>query len=202
MPIRTNAAFFYARYEDIQTQTQSSTSLGNLVPVIGNANEATIKGMELEIALSPSEGLELFGNYGYTRGEFDTFSSSVIGTTDLSGVHFSQPRYTTAFRLRYMLPIGTDNGEVVFSASYYRRSKTGETLAQDQKSRIDAYDIMNLRLDWLDVMGWPVDAAVVLTNAADEEYVEGQFAVNPSVGFIARSFGPPRQWGLELRYRF
>ena len=91
---------------------------------------------------------------------------------------------------------------MVFSASYYRRSKTGETLAQDQKSRIDAYDIMNLRLDWLDVMGWPVDAAVVLTNAADEEYVEGQVALNSNFGFIARSFGPPRQWGLELRYRF
>ncbi len=126
----------------------------------------------------------------------------MIGATDVSGVHFSPPRYTTSFRLRYRLPIGTDNGEVVFSASYYRRSKTGETLAQDQKSRIDAYDIMNFRLDWLDVMGWPVDAAVFLTNAADEEYVEGQFAVNSSAGIIARSFGPPRQWGLELRYRF
>ncbi len=146
-------------------------------------------------------------NYGNTRGEYDKFLPFVPGATHLSGVHFSQPRYTTSHRLRYWLPIGTNNGELAFSASYYRRSKTGESLGQralgqDQKSRIDAYDIMNFRLDWLDVMGWPVDAAVFLTNADDEEYVEGQFAFNQNLGFVARSYGPPRQRGLELSYRF
>ena len=65
-----------------------------------------------------------------------------------------------------------------------------------------AFSLVNLRVDWRDVGGMPIDVSVYGTNIFDTEY---RVAANPGYnnsGFIKSSYGEPAQYGVQFRYRF
>jgi iron complex outermembrane receptor protein len=66
-----------------------------------------------------------------------------------------------------------------------------------------AYSLVNLRAEWNRVFGSNVDLAAFVNNATDKEYVvDGVIALNSQLGYSVHAFGPPRTWGVELRYHF
>jgi hypothetical protein len=63
----------------------------------------------------------------------------------------------------------------------------------------DAYTIGNLRADWTNVWGGPMDLSLFVTNVSDEDILLGGAGVN---GVVTAPIGPPRMYGIELTYRF
>lgn len=65
-----------------------------------------------------------------------------------------------------------------------------------------ATDIVNVNVNWDNVMGQPIDAAFFMTNVTNEVYPVGLGQSWNSAGFESLLYAPPRMWGFRLKYRF
>ena len=202
--VRTNLAYYYMWWDEIQTNADFIGASGVLTSTTLNAAEAELQGFELELTVQPFDSLEIFLHGSHQDGEFTSFDT--IGPTGLpvhrSGDPFIIARWRGGATVRYTAPLSPDIGEVVLSANYYAQSHTNAEPDEVPEGIQRKYHVLNLRADWLNVMGWPLDASLFLTNATDQEYVLSQLSIQGSFGFTAESFSEPRFWGLSLTYRF
>lgn len=68
-------------------------------------------------------------------------------------------------------------------------------------SKVDGYDVWNLRFDWRNMMGSNFDMALFVNNVTDEQYVLGGLNVI-DVFYAGYTYGAPRTYGASLRYQF
>ena len=102
--------------------------------------------------------------------------------------------------MRYTQPLA-DAGAASAQLSWYRQDEFEITDINDPNGSIPAYSLMNASVDWRDVMGKPIDLRAYVKNLTDEEYATGGTSVW-TTGFVTALLGPPRTYGLEMRYRF
>ena len=67
---------------------------------------------------------------------------------------------------------------------------------------LPATNLLNLNVNWNDVMGQPIDAAFFMTNVTNEIYPVNLGTTLGSAGYEYFLYGAPRMWGVRLRYRF
>ena len=86
--LRVNAAAFYNTIDDIQRDINQTDPIVGVVQVTRNTADATIKGLELELAGAPTDALVLFANVGYLDGRYDAIFFDLdgggIGASDLA----------------------------------------------------------------------------------------------------------------------
>src|SRR5262249_13916184 len=114
VPIRTNAAVYYEKYTDIQSQI--TTFLDSApVPIISNAAKARLWGAELEATIHPTENLQLGINFDYLNFEYTHFDSGVdpdaITQLEANRLAGRPPRKYGA-SVRYRLPLSPQVGTV------------------------------------------------------------------------------------------
>jgi iron complex outermembrane receptor protein len=208
MLLRTNLAWYYSWWRDIQVEGTLIAPSGALASVILNAAEAELQGFELELTFSPFEGLEISAHGAHQDGEFTDFETfdPLLGAISRSGIDFANAKWRAGGTVRYTLPLSSEIGDVTLTANYFAKSTApGNPLtpkAIRSVGEISKYNLVNLRIDWTDVMGWPVDAALFLTNATDQIYVASQLNLISSFGYNIQSYNEPRFWGVSLTYRF
>ena len=138
---------------------------------------------------------------------------------DLSNNPFTfMPEHQGHVTVAYGLPVEPSLGRVTLSANVYAQSRVWfEATAYTalgylqpilpharQALSQESYRTLNLRVDWRNVLGSGLDAAVFVNNATDEVYKQSG---NPGgtylmfVGFVAQNYGPPRMWGVEIAWR-
>lgn len=80
------------------------------------------------------------------------------------------------------------------------------TTAQTNQSFIrylPSYGLLNLRAGVDGAFGQPLDIALFMTNALNENYKIAAFdAYHQSFGFFTYTYGEPRVFGVQLKYRF
>jgi iron complex outermembrane receptor protein len=128
---------------------------------------------------------------------------------------------------RFHIPIDASWGMPYISATYYWQDKEWFTDLSDIESTCGAfvqppvlgapytclapagqrpsqksYSLVNLRFDWDNFLGQPLDVSAFVDNATNQTYKVGGDALLHLTGTSASIYGPPRMWGLELRYRF
>jgi iron complex outermembrane receptor protein len=64
------------------------------------------------------------------------------------------------------------------------------------------YGLVNMRVDWNDMLGYPVDAAFFATNLLDRLCQAGNFPTLETLGYYASVDGEPRMFGVQLRYHW
>ena len=106
-------------------------------------------------------------------------------------------RRTFSGGVRYKLPLPRQWGEVVANADEYYSSPTSFT-----GTTLPPYAVLNLRLDYNDINGAPVDVGVFVRNATNREYPQVPVASGAFLGMTSAIYGPPRMYGLEFRVRF
>lgn len=79
---------------------------------------------------------------------------------------------------------------------------TTELPEYEPGSRLEGYGLLNLSLNWYQVMSSDIDASIFLTNALDKEYVMTLTGVYQSLGVHTVTYGEPRMFGLRLRYNW
>lgn len=212
MPLRINAAVYYADYKDIQRLlTDPATNPPQTVPV--NAGKATIKGGEIEFTFLPTDNIELSGFWSYTDASYDEFldptkvddPNTPNNEQDISGQPFARaPKNVYSITGRYILPIPSNIGDTSVQANYYHTDgySTSDTYAPEQS--VEGYGLLNLRADWGKIYGSAFDVGLFVRNALDKEYLVafGDLYTSTSIGVVSRAPGEPRTYGLDLRYRF
>ncbi len=159
-----------------------------------------------------------------TTAPFTSIAPGIV-TLDGSDNDFTYiPEHTATASVNYTLPVSAELGAMALYASVYWQddmmtsqiksnlhevaalqdwSEADLAIAQrDSNLQADDYAIVDLRFDWSAVMGSPLDVALYVNNATDEEYVIGGANIIDVVGVNVTSYGPPRTFGASLNYNF
>lgn len=214
MFLRTNVAAYLAKYDGLQRIL--AQGLNPPVTVTTNAGKAEIKGVEFDFLFRPVRMFELSGYYAFTDAAFKEF----IGP---NGDDFSKQRFPRAPRNAYSItgaliaPVAADIGDIRLSLTYSHQdaydysddyalemTQAGVPIPAgvlyNEAQIIEAQDLLNLSLEWNNVLGSSFDASAFVNNLADKKYEVPYMGV-VSV-FDGRAPGEPRTYGMRLRYRF
>jgi iron complex outermembrane receptor protein len=202
VPMRIDGDVYYGWYDNIQKNDFEFGLLGPEV-VTFNAAKAHVDGFEMSTDIRPTDGLDLNFFYSYTDASYSKF------VTPFSGNHAGDPfAYTPKDKFgvtgRFALPVDPAWGQPAFQVSYYWQSRVWFSDFSDVEpdSSQGAYGLVNMRLDWDSILGSPFDAGVFLDNAANQLYKTGANPLEHLILTTSSMYGPPRMFGLELRYHY
>jgi iron complex outermembrane receptor protein len=166
-----------------------------------NAGQATIQGLELELAAQLTEGLELDFAYGYTDATYDDFRDANFAGDDFSGNTLPEAaKHTVTTALNFRRSVGTSLELTARADLVYRSSAFFEPDNVPQYEQGD-YTMLGARLGIASADGrWGVTGWG--RNLTDEEYVvyRGDGVIVP--GQAIQSLGLPRTYGVEISFGF
>jgi iron complex outermembrane receptor protein len=204
---RFNLDVFDTDYSGAQRQIFFTGPNNTLFTKIVNGGNATIQGADLQFSVVPVDSLELNANYTYQKAIYDYF--------DLGGGFTAQgqflpnaPRHNLNLSGTYHLPTPQDLGDVSLTTAFQFQSVVYQTDVRQPGVAIPAYGLLNIRLDWKHAAGQPVDLSFYMNNALDRDYevltapYYYQVGSRPSLGFTSAAYGPPREYGVTMRYAF
>jgi iron complex outermembrane receptor protein len=209
----TNIALFRDDYQNAQAFEPYSLEVGgNLetTSLVVNAGQATIQGGEISITVQPVPDLDLTAVYDHTDARFDTFilfGSNGAPNMNLTGQPFfgvPQNKYTLIGTYHFSF-IPEEYGFLSFTATYASQSHQylNNTPQDPAFAEIGpGYSTLDLRLNWTDVLGAPLDGSLFATNVTDTVYRIGGYPVYSAAGFASFVYGEPQMWGVQLKYHF
>jgi iron complex outermembrane receptor protein len=206
MHARTNFDGFHSDYKAIQVQSLVSftdPNGGNHTNALyQNAASASINGGEFEATILPFTGVELSAHGSYIDAKYNDYPT-VFGQSAQQEPFFYFPRISWGANVTYHLPIDESYGDVAVSANWsHYGHQTDSDKAGEAFQVTPGHDLLNLRIDWTNVFGQPVDAGFFMNNALDTVYVAGAVPIYTQLGFTSLGYGAPRMFGFSLKYRF
>jgi len=207
--LRTNVDVFHDDYLNAQRAVgiefellQGQPSTLTSTTAIANGN-ATIEGLEFEGTVVPFDGLNLTATWSWTDAHYDYFFVPTIGNRTALPYPFV-PKNKFGFTADYKLPFVPDEmGDVHAIASYVHTGRIQYATGDVEPFGYEpGYGLLDLRLDWNNVAGQPVDASFFMTNVTDNVYKLGNYGVYTTLGIVSGIYGEPRMWGFQLKYRF
>jgi iron complex outermembrane receptor protein len=195
---RLNVAAFRADYNDIQMIFRQG-----VVPLLFNAGEATIQGLEAELSYHPASGLVI-------EGGLSTLDDEIKSITPIPGAVATvapgdELPLTPAFQgnLALSFPIGL--GDRFRLTPRVDGSYTSElvfiTPGSDPLIEQDGYFAGNATLALADKSkGWRLTVGVL--NLSDERYLLQGNASLATLGYAERIYARPRNWFMELSVDF
>jgi iron complex outermembrane receptor protein len=220
---RFNAALFHMLYKDRQlTSVRANPDTNQVTPVVINAAESTITGLELETVYLPVANLELTFNAAFNRGdiqEFDDIRLVVPGSlpgedctsvaqppVDACAVDRSDedlPRLPTqTYFLAAQYTWQTDFGMLIPRVQYSLRKDLDNCFDRasclEGTYKTDQSDL-SARLTWLsNDTNWRV--TLWGSNLADDRYIEGGTPLVDTTETAGVIYNLPRTYGLEATF--
>ncbi len=203
---RTNADIFHADYRSIQVIEPIGVPsvvpgrLPTIQPVAFNAASAELEGTEIEQTFSLPHGIDLSGEGSYFNAHYGQFPVLLGG----GNPQFQYvPRFAFSMTATYHLPVDESWGKISAGLTWsWTGHQSISPIAAEPINGIPHYDNLDIRADWTDIFGQPVDAAFFMTNATDNLYLTGASPLMTVVGITAGSYNAPRMFGFTLKYRF
>ena len=194
--MRLNLAGFITNYDDLQILGRGSGELG--VPVIENAGDARLWGIEVESELIVSDWLRLNGSLGWLDHKYLTVAPNNTGITKDSELA-NAPEWNASLGATADL-MNNDQGRAFLRIDWAHKGSQFKESSNAPLLHQDAYNILNMSLSWESVDGHWL-ATVGGTNLLDEIYrVSG---INHGVtGIVATSPSRPLEWFARLKYTF
>ncbi|HMP46384.1 MAG TPA: TonB-dependent receptor [Sphingopyxis sp.] len=208
--LRLNTAIFQTNYDDIQ-RTVPAIIGGVLSNTIVNAATARIRGLETELTVQPTDGLQLGASATFLDPKFKDFTIPLTPTTfqDVTETPYSfAPKRSYSLYADYSVPVGS--GELSLRTDYSWRSKqftTGPLVGPGyqqqfkETAKIPAYGIWNGQIAY-SFDNPNVEVAIYGQNLAGKKYFQRLLAIENSLGVTGYSPGMPRTYGVRLTYKF
>jgi iron complex outermembrane receptor protein len=223
-----NVAAFYNDFSNQQLQAGFFAAPGAPVsstagPV--NAGKSRIYGAEVDSSISPFHGFWIDASYAYVNASVRQITP-IVNTDPNYTVSYQikpgdplllTPRNKFSITARYTLPLSQDIGQITFGATVSHSDSYESTYAylhtpvnfyfnsttQSNRDlgRIPGVTLLNLNVDWKNVGGLPVDAAIFATNVTNKQYYTYTAGLG-GAGFESANIGEPRLYGIRLRYHF
>jgi iron complex outermembrane receptor protein len=195
-----NAAAFYNDYTNIQLLTVTDLGGGNVQTSIDNAAKARIIGGELELTALPVPEFELSLGVGTLDAKYKEIGPSAIAAGITSSAKLDNaPKVSMNGAATYTVSLGGATSlafrvDATYRSSQFRDAKNNPPL------EASAYTILNARVSFRDTSKrW--EAGVFGTNLTNKLYITNGVEVL-GLGYEEAYYNRPREWGLDLRYKF
>lgn len=189
---------FYYDYSDVQTFIRD-TSGGLPIQRLGNVDEATIYGLDLDATWSPSalSGLDITAGLGFLHTELGAFASS--GGAVAAGNELPDaPEVSFNASAVYTVAVG-DSLDARFQIDGHYAGDMFKDALNDPLIATETYWVWNGRASLLSGSDW--DISIWGKNLADERYVT-QGVNNLALGIGFRVYGAPRTFGVSFTRSF
>lgn len=224
-----NVAAFWTEIDDYQA-TVNNQQVGVLRGYLANAGKVRTRGIEVDSAFRPLNGLNLYVNGAYTDAKYVRFVDAPCppelagGTTatgsqrpgpagvpgalsppscDISGqVLPGVSKWAFSYGAEYGFPtaIAGRDGQVYIGYDGSYRSRFSSNPSPSAYTWVDGYSLSNFRLGFKTDDG--LNLFAWLRNAFDEKYFELLATQSGSTGLIVGQPGDPRTYGVTLMARF
>jgi iron complex outermembrane receptor protein len=203
---RTNADIFHSDYKAIQVTelVQVIDSEGNphAASLEANAASAYLEGGEMDATFIPIKDVEFSPHASYLYTHYNQYPAA-FKINGSAPPFFYDPKWIWGFTATYHVPVDESWGQVAVSATYTFNGQQyvaapGEDIYPIQPS----YDNLDIRADWTNIMGYPVDLGFFMTNATNETHVQAVLPLYNVLGFTSLVYNEPRMFGFSLKYRF
>jgi len=211
-------AIFLGDYKDVQIpgsvglDTDGDGNDDQFIGVTTNAADADINGFEWEGQWLVTEDLGTSGSLlnlswaiGYIDAKYNTYIDASGNNVADQRVFQNTPEWTASGTVNYSLPVNWfgSSGDLALITSLAYRDDHSQFEVPNPFLDQDAYTLWDLSAVWSDDSGrWQV--GLHGKNLTDEEYkVAGYFF--PTLGLegsITAFYGNPRQYWLDVQYRF
>ena len=219
-----NGAVFYNDFRNQQIQTGYNPNPAhpggspNASPL--NAGKSRIWGVELDSAMKLFAGLRLDVGYTYLNTRLQQVTAPTLPPDSLYIIAPSyhagdelvlSPKNKLSVTPSYTLPLPDTVGALTLAATF---TYTSRQLAnyQDrsepalaQFSYLPPTKLLNLDVDWNNILGKPVDLTLFATNVTKQEYYtecNGLGGIPGSNGFEACAVGAPMMFGARVKIRY
>ena len=203
--VRIAADVFKGDYTDIQRSVTDPVAVANYTE---NVARGKVNGAELDLEALIARNLRLSLSYTYLDSAYTHVTNS-LAVGELEGAPFPNvPKNHVATTAEYTLPFVPENvGQVALRATYSAQSQI--TFASTNSGIgvlgpwIPGYSLLDAGISWRDVLGYRnlvVDGYV--KNLTDKDYVTARYDFYNTAGFITSIYGPPRTFGMQVRYQF
>ncbi len=195
---RLNVAAFRADYDDIQMIFRQG-----VVPLLFNAGQATIKGLEVDFRYRPASGVILEGGFSTLDDEIKTITP-IPGATATVAPGDELP-LTPSFQgnLGVSVPIPLSDG-LTLTPRIDGSHTSGLTFITPGSAPVieqDGYFVGNASLTLANAKrGWRLTAGVL--NLFDERYLLQGNASLATLGYAEKIFARPRNWFAQLSVDF
>lgn len=223
--MRFDTAAFYYDYKNIQVGVSRPNPLNPAAPLnlISNAPKAEIYGVDGQITLLPTDGLELNASAAYLHARYKDFPDATgIGVNAATGLNIANqvqnwsglemaraPKFSATFGARYEIRniFGgnlTTNLNYKYTTSYVTNNPSvfgplaGAALARKQRYRQGAYNVVNLSADWTDA-GDHFVVGVFGNNIFGADY---RLSYTGSATGDYGTWSSPATYGARLGYKF
>lgn len=210
--VQLNSALFYYRYDDKQVRGIIKDPIFNQLDRLVNIPESEVQGFEVDLTMSPIDGLlfRLAGTYVDTEvKEWYSFFNPLTGMNEpgINGVRvqgdFSgselpfTPKNHVVADINYQWAIN-DSLSAFVGANLLYNSETNSTFGDPAETEIDAYSTLDLRAGVESSDGaW--SATLWGRNVTDEDYWTNQFVTQD---VIVRYSAKPVSYGVTFEYNF
>jgi iron complex outermembrane receptor protein len=211
-------AIFLGDYTDVQipgsvgVDTDGDGNSDQFIGVTTNAADADINGVEWEGQVIVAQDLGVSGSMlnfswaiGYIDAEFNEYIDAFGNNVADQRVFQNTPEWTASGTVNYSMPVSWFgvSADMAFITSLAYRDDHSQFEVPNPYLDQDAYTLWDLSAVWTDDSGrWQV--GLHGKNLTDEEYkVAGYFF--PTLGLegsITAFYGNPRQYWLDVQYRF
>lgn len=189
--VRLNAAAFFYDYTDYQ----AFLFVGNTSQIVNK--EAEIKGAELELVITPAEGLDIL--LGVSVLDAEVFDIDVNGSLyDQKIILAPDLTANATIRKAWSMDSGAEWSAQVtanYMGDQFFNTVNHETI------HADSYALYGLRIGYASADDkW--DASLFVDNLTDERYRNFGFDISAFDNFTILSYGKPRWAGINVKYRF
>ena len=196
-----NVSGFYYDYEDLQVFDNFIGSFGNLIIVLGNADQADYYGMEAELKTRLVDRLDLNFGLAYLDTEFKEFTRAVTGQ-DLAGhSNVYAPEWKFVGNLAYEWPLQTvAEGTLAFNFDWSWTDELYHTVENHNSARAKARWLVGARVSYR-MLNDKLEIAAWGRNLSDTKYRVQTFDYT-SIGLQTSVPNRPRSYGIELGYNW
>ena len=205
-----NASFYYNQFEDLLATRFVDTGVTTLA-FTDNAGEINALGLELEIDWLATEQLILGTRVALQNVEYGEFAvpnvyqeggttvSGVANVFDLEGLQVqNSPDFTLSVLASYSIDLG-DSGSLLPSLALFYSSDYRVDDSPWFYGNQESFTKTDLSLTWRNLSGdWSIRAFV--NNLEDEAVLMKATRFGGDVAIT--DYGNPRQWGVDLSYRY
>jgi iron complex outermembrane receptor protein len=205
-------------YNDFSNQQIVANAISNTAGFAGaqaviNAGASRIDGVEVDTSALFFNSLRIDVGYTYLDTKLKSINlppipagapySALLPTAVVGGPLALSPKNRVTVTGSYTLPFSDSIGKVSVGATFvHTDSQLFGQATLPQYQHLPPSDILNVNVDWNNVMGKPVDLAFFMTNVTNELVPVAVGFAYQSAGFENQLYAPPRMFGFRLRYRF
>ncbi|WP_336966594.1 TonB-dependent receptor [Sphingobium aquiterrae] len=185
-----------------------SNDLNDPITLFVNIARARIAGIDgdLSIDVGPRTGLRLSASYvdaRYTKVDAPTELVGLLGDSPLDNRFSYTPRFSVTASLTHDVLLPSTLGTLELGVDYSHSSsiRFAERI-NDPFATQPAYGLLGASISWRRVGGYPLDVQLWGRNLTDRYYAIGGGTLNPTYTTATLIPGPPRTFGLRVRYVF